>query len=231
MTGLCHRFEWLKNHINLDDEYIDTYQDDFFQTTSQINAIPENTPIVIWVGENAHEQTGLRFVLYLLKEKSNDIFLMNTTTKYKKLFHIPNAEFFPLHTGEVSPEKFRLIYERSKDVHPLTQEERKSFEEEWKKLSTKEEVLRIWEKNEIYSVDEDYYDDYIIHSARRLHRRNAGFMKSARLIGEVIGNVDQYIGDGFVEYRVRLLIMNGIFEIKGVPKAMRYYSVKLKLMN
>jgi len=56
-------------------------------------------------------------------------------------------------------------------------------------------------------------------------------MKSARLIGEVIGNVDQYIGDGFVEYRVRLLIMNGIFEIKGVPKAMRYYSVKLKLMN
>ncbi|MBP1933206.1 DUF1835 domain-containing protein [Ammoniphilus resinae] len=227
-NGLNHRFEWLKNHIIFDDEYIDSYQDHFRHTTSQINAIPENTPIVIWIGENAHEQTGLRYVLYLLKEKSNDIFLMNTTTKYKNLFPVPDAEIFPLHTGEISPEKFRLIYEKSKEVYPLTQEERHHFEDEWEKLSTKQEVLRVWGKNEISSVNEDYFDDYIIHSARRLQRRDAKFMKSARLVGEVIGHLQQYIGDGFVEYRVRHLIMNGIFEIKGIPKAMRYYSVKLK---
>lgn len=49
------------------------------------------------------------------------------------------------------------------------------------------------------------------------------FMKSAR----VIGNLNQYIGDQFVKYRVRHLIMNGVFEIEGIPKAMRFYSVKL----
>ncbi|WP_423778625.1 DUF3658 domain-containing protein [Enterococcus faecium] len=38
----------------------------------------------------------------------------------------------------------------------------------------------------------------------------------------------QYIGDQFLEYRVRHLIVNGQFEIKGVPKAMRYYSVRLR---
>jgi hypothetical protein len=32
--------------------------------------------------------------------------------------------------------------------------------------------------------------------------------------------------DGFIEYRVIELIVNGIFEIKGVPKAMRFYEVK-----
>ena len=53
-------------------------------------------------------------------------------------------------------------------------------------------------------------------------------MKSALLIGEVMGYLNQYIGDQFFEYRVRYLIVNGIFEIEGVPKAMRYYSVKIR---
>ena len=53
-------------------------------------------------------------------------------------------------------------------------------------------------------------------------------MKSARLIGEVLGHLEQYIGDAYVEYRVRQLILNDTFEIKGVPKAMRFYSVRLK---
>lgn len=58
--------------------------------------------------------------------------------------------------------------------------------------------------------------------------KSKDFMKSARVIGEVIGNLNQYIGDQFVEYRVRHLIMNGVFEIVGIPKAMRFYSVKLR---
>ncbi|WP_188737858.1 DUF3658 domain-containing protein [Oceanobacillus neutriphilus] len=63
-----------------------------------------------------------------------------------------------------------------------------------------------------------------------MHREqdSTEFIPSARLIGEVIGYLGQYISDVYVEFRVRYLIENGIFEIKGVPKAMRFYSVKLK---
>lgn len=113
---------------------------------------------------------------------------------------------------------------------PVSQEQRKKLEEEWQELSFTKEVLRIWENKKIKSVDEAYYDDYIINKAKKLYkgRKNIEFMKSARLIGEVIGYLDQYIGDEFIEYRVRHLIMNGVFEIEGVPKAMRFYSVKLK---
>ncbi|WP_071394780.1 DUF3658 domain-containing protein [Bacillus tuaregi] len=73
-------------------------------------------------------------------------------------------------------------------------------------------------------------DDYIIQKAIKLHKqqKKKSFMKSARLIGEVIGYLDQYIGDEYFEYRVRHLIMNGVFEIEGIPKAMWFYSVKLK---
>lgn len=81
----------------------------------------------------------------------------------------------------------------------------------------------------INSVNESYYDNYIIDTTRKIHieRKNNEFIKSARLIGEVMGHLNQYIGDQFIEYRVRHLIVNGIFEIEGIPKAMRYYSVRL----
>ncbi|WP_313770613.1 DUF3658 domain-containing protein [Bacillus sp. S/N-304-OC-R1] len=36
------------------------------------------------------------------------------------------------------------------------------------------------------------------------------------------------VGDGLIEYRVRELIVNGIFEIKGVLKAMRFYRGKFR---
>lgn len=229
-TGLSKRYEWLKKHINIDDEILDNYQDDFNNTVSEINAVPNDASIIIWIGENAHEQTALRYVLYLLKEKRNDIFIIDITSRFENLFAAPEIDFTPLHTGEISPEKLRLIYEKTGKGNSLTQEERKKFEREWEQLSTKQEVLRIWENNSINSVNEDYYDDYIIDTARKIHteRNNLEFMKSARLIGEVLGHLDQYIGDQFLEYRVRHLIVDGSFEIEGVPKAMRYYSVKLR---
>ncbi|GIN23413.1 DUF1835 domain-containing protein [Siminovitchia fordii] len=228
--GLTKRYEWLKNHINFDEEFMDKYQVDFNNTTININAIPQNVPIIIWVGNNSHEQTALRYVLYLLRAKINNIILINTTTNYKNQFHIPEIEYFPLHTGEITPEKLRLIYEKNRTAQPLSKEERKKFEEDWEALSTKQEVLRIWENKELYSVNEDYYDDYIINTTRNLHneQKSKGFMKSARVIGQVVGHLNQYIGDLYVEYRVRHLIMDGVFEIQGIPKAMRFYSVQLR---
>lgn len=229
-VGLNHRYQWIKNHLIIDDDYIDEYQHNLHHTTSMIHAIPKNTKIIIWVGENSHEQTALRYVLYLLKDKNNDIIIVDTTKLFKKQFNIPESDCYPLHTGEIISEKLKLIYEKAKNDSPVSQELRNKMEKEWQALSSTQEVLRVWENKEIKSVNEAYYDDYIINKAKKLHseQKNNEFMKSARLIGEVIGYLDQYIGDEYVEYRVRHLIMNGVFEIEGVPKAMRFYSVKLK---
>ncbi|WP_371017204.1 DUF1835 domain-containing protein [Pseudalkalibacillus sp. JSM 102089] len=226
--GLRKRYEWLKNHINFDDEDIDNYQKNFNDTTLEISAIPENTPIIIWMGHNAHEQTALRYVLYLLKGKTNDVSLIDATTKFKDLFVTTDTKYTLLHTGEIPPEKLELIYKSNSQNSPLSQEERKQFEEQWEALSTKQELLRIWKNSEICHVDEAYYDDYIINVAKRLHNEQEqdGFMKSARVIGEIIGHLDQYIGDQYIEYRLRNLILDGSLEIQGIPKAMRYYSVK-----
>lgn len=48
-----------------------------------------------------------------------------------------------------------------------------------------------------------------------------------RIIGEVYGRIEQYVGDDFLEYRLRKLIEKGAFEYEGSLEAMRSYSIKL----
>ncbi|ARK29611.1 DUF1835 domain-containing protein [Halalkalibacter krulwichiae] len=226
-VGKVNRYEWLKDHINYHEKYIDSYLKRFDKTIEKVKRIPNNNPILIWYGDNAHEQTGLRFVLYLLKGRQNEVVVLNTS----KLYPVDsNIAYRPLYTGEISPEKVQMIYEHSNRLRFLEKMERQQFEEEWEELATAHDVLRIWKGNEVLSVSEDFYDDYIVQKARNLHYEqvNKSFIKAARVIGEVIGHVNQYIGDEYIEYRLRSLIMNGVFEIKGVPKALRYYSVKIR---
>ena len=228
--GVANRYEWLRTHINIDDEVLFNYEDNFKRTVSNIEQIPSHHPIIIWAGENAHEQTGLSFVLYLLKEKTNDIFVINTNEAYKTHFDKPEIDFTPRNMGELSYKQLIKIYEHEKNGPALTQTERQAFEQQWEQLCEGKEVLRIWESNKIVSVPETFYDEYIINTVKKFHqeKKHNDFIKSARIIGEVMGHLNQYIGDQFIEYRVRRLIVDGIFDMEGVPKAMRYYSIKMR---
>jgi len=214
----------------MDDEGLFTYETSFQQTILNIEQIPSDHPIVIWAGENAHEQTGLRFVLYLLKEKRNNIVMININEAYKTHFERPEIDFIPRCMGELSSGQLKQIYENEKNAHVLTQTERKAFEQQWVQLCNEKEVLRIWENNKIISVPENYYDEYIINTVKNFHqkKKHNDFIKSARIIGEVIGHLNQYIGDQFIHYRIIRLIMDGVLDMEGVPTAMRYYSIKIR---
>lgn len=224
--GIKQRKKWLFLHINMDEQRTHTYIEDFQRTLTEISNIPEHIPIYIWLANNAHEQTGVRLVLQILKEKKNDIRLLNINTAFQHLW----PSMIPSHSGEVGKDELKKIYKTHKIDQPLTDWLRNKLAEEWIQLAETTDALRIWEDDQIKSVPESYFDAFIIEKARYLHNEQTkpDFMKSARLIGEVLGNSDQYVGDAFFEYRVRQLILEGIFEIEGVPKAMRFYSVKLK---
>ncbi|AMO85184.1 DUF1835 domain-containing protein [Solibacillus sp. FSL K6-1781] len=230
LQGISNRSKWFRNHIIIDDEDLYHHEEHFKQTIVDLQQTPNDHPIIIWAGENAHEQTGLRFVLYLLKEKANDIHIIHTNEAYKTYFDRPDIDFTPLNMGELSSDQLMEIYENEKKGHLLTQAERKTLDDEWKQLCQTNDVLRIWENQKIKSVPENFYDAYIINTVKKLHqnKQNKDFIKSARIIGEVMGHLDQYIGDHFFEYRVRRLIVDGVFDLEGVPKAMRYYSIKIR---
>jgi hypothetical protein len=104
------------------------------------------------------------------------------------------------------------------------------LENEWENIAASDRILRIWQNGEVENVEASYYDDLLIKKLKELEPQSDdnGFIKSARLIGETMGSCNQYIGDSYLEYRLREMIYAGILEIKGVPKAMRYYSVRCK---
>lgn len=229
-TGMEARFAWMKKAMNIDDSEFHDYTRNFKKTVAEIISIPNDLPITIWTAENSHEQTGLRYVLYLLKDKVNDIQIINTTKLHAAYFNRPDLKYIVLHSGEIAPEKLQFIYEKNIQQPSLSNDDRQHLVEEWLTLSENHEGLRIWRNGKILSVSEDFYDQFIINMAKKLHHHQKvmSFMKSARLIGDVLGHLDQYVGDGFLENRLRKLIEAGIFDIEGSLKAMRYYSIKLK---
>lgn len=229
-VGRKRRYEWLRDHLNYQDDFIEEeYENRFSKALEEIDSIPNHVPIVIWTAENADEQTGMRYLLYLLKEKENNVFLINTTIAFQELFNTSEFQYFYFHTGAVEPKKLNTIYQNTQ-TKPVSIQERIQFEEEWITLSETEGLVRVWEDTKIKAVSEDYFDELIVTSAQRLHakQREKDFIKSGRLIGEVYGHIDNNVGDAYLEYRLRNLIYNGVFEIKGIPKGMRYYSVKLR---
>lgn len=171
----------------------------------------------------------MRVALYLLREKSNPIKIINTTKEFSTVFAEKKLDDYPLKTAEIASEQLAAIYQET-SAKELTPVQRRELVKEWLTLSESDKKLRLWQNDHIHSVSEDYLDDFIIRSLQKLNkeRGNNDFIKSARLIGEVIGHSLHLVGDGFIEYRVRELIVNGIFDIKGVPKAMRFYEIKFR---
>ncbi|WP_416144112.1 DUF1835 domain-containing protein [Planococcus koreensis] len=166
-TGQDARKEWLFANIN-SGETADDYANKFRNALLQIEDISQDVPIYLWFGDNAEEQTGLRFYLNLLREKKNEIFLLNTTQLYKKYFAGDDLAFF--HTGLLDSKILKRFFEEEKDNEGLTEEQRIDYLEEWNILSETTEVLRVWNDGRIAAAPEDYYDALILETVKKLHK-------------------------------------------------------------
>lgn len=222
--GQLARKEWLVNNLTAYDSYFeDEYLPRFKKTVEVLHSIPNETPITIWKAENAHEHVGLSFVIAQLKDKKN-IRVMNTSEASKEILKL---EYDIRGTGELAPESLALIQKSFVELPYLTVEKRMQFEHEWDSLSKSTEFLRVWTDNEVHSVQEDYFDQFIIECAKRVSA-DKGFIKAPIVIGEALGLVEQLVGDTFLEYRLKQLIKKEVFEFVGSLEEMRFYSVKLR---
>ena len=228
-AGQVARQQWLHGNLPIEGYNYEEYLSEMKAALEKLQAIPSHVPITIWIGNNAHEHVGLAFVLYLLKNATHNIYVINTADGFDKLFREPNIDYTVGHTGEIAPEKLLAIRGAYKEISLLTKEERQALENEWETLREEHTVLRIWENNRVISVSEDYIDNFIIQCAKNLESDGFTdqFYKSARLVGEVLGHFEQYIGDSFIEYRLKVLIQTEIFHMIGSLRAMRFYSVRL----
>ncbi|UFU00146.1 DUF1835 domain-containing protein [Radiobacillus kanasensis] len=228
-VGQTFRNEWLYEHINYEqDDY--EYENKFTNTLREIEDIPQQVPIYIWYGNNVDEQTALRFLLFLIRAKTNDVFLMNSTELYDRYIRPKSTGQQIFHTGHIEPKDLRLLFEKNRKNPPIFEQERIQFHSEWNSLAQTKEMLRLWMKDEIKGVKEDYYDSLIINTIETLHLEQGkkDFIMTGRVIEEILSVMNGLINPFFLEYRIRHLIYSGVLELKGIPKSMRHYSVNLR---
>jgi hypothetical protein len=208
--GVKERFQWKHNNLINERNHFEEGEKNYDQTLEFLDSIPRGESITIWAGENAHEQTGLRYAAALLKEKDHAVFVINPTMKYIKLFKQPKRFYIPYYSGEIPPEKLEVIYNHSKNDPPLTDYDLDDLNREWKELSESNQTLRLWRNGRLNGASEDYYDEFILDIAKGiLNKHENEYIKAGRVIGEVIGQIDQTIGNEFIESRLRVLIGKG----------------------
>ncbi|PGK33973.1 hypothetical protein CN907_24275 [Bacillus anthracis] len=222
--GQLARKEWLLNNLTSYDCYFEEeYLPRFKETLEDLHSIPNETPITIWKADNAHEHVGLCFAITQLKDKKN-IRIMNTSEASTEIL---NKTYAIRGTGELSPESLAALHRNFVDLPYLTTESRVTLENGWNHLSDQRELLRVWKENDVHSVQEDYFDQFIIECAKSIGA-DREFLKAPRVIGEALGLVEQLVGDTFLEYRLKELIKQEVFEFVGSLNEMRFYSVKLR---
>ncbi|MCR8842264.1 DUF1835 domain-containing protein [Paenibacillus sp. SC116] len=227
--GLMRRWEWLQDHIHPGD---DDDRDSIFRSNEhlmqQFERIPPTGSVYVWGANNAHEQSGLRYAIYLLRDKSNHVVLCDAVEMKQQLFHTPPTHNASYYSGELHMDKLPTILEHSLTYSPIDVEERRRLEQEWRVLSEDTGNLRVIKDGKVANVPVDYYDACLLQTVEQLHQAQDeyNFIKSARVIGQALVSAEQYVNDSYFEYRLRELIYSGMLEIKGIPRAMRYYSVK-----
>ncbi|ALS26129.1 phosphohydrolase [Paenibacillus sp. 32O-W] len=182
--------------------------------------------VVAWAGESASEQIGLRRLAAALADDT-EISVIDTTAlankRYKKTA-FENEDAIYRSTGELGPDKLALLLP---EARLLTPREREAYADEWRQLVADGGILRVMDKGRPLSVDGSYFDADIMEAVSNLTGAEGRLVKCARIVGEVIGSANQYVGDSYIEYRVRELIKEGKLVYTGSLNAMRYYSVGL----
>ncbi|MEH6944883.1 DUF1835 domain-containing protein, partial [Bacillus sp. JJ722] len=147
-SGFIQRYAWLQDHLHHYIEELDDFFNYYTITLLAINRISEHIRIVIWSGDNAHEQTGLAYLLYLLKEKRNDIYIMDAPYIFNKQTNNSECK----HTSRVPFKAYQELLPSTYELKPLTNDLRLEYENVWEQLTSTDEKLRIMQNGKIRSV-------------------------------------------------------------------------------
>lgn len=222
--GLKRREEWLGGI--LDTEVYLRFSLQWENVLRSLETTPSDLPIYIWAGEHVGEQIAKQLFVKLLAGKENQIFVIDSTMIYRKLFDTADIQTLSIYTAEMSIDQLKEI--KSSGLYKeLTTTKRKQMEENWDVLSQTQSYVRLFENGLIQEFDETALDSFIVEVVKE-QSMDGSFVKAARIIGEVYGRKGYQLGDSFIESRLLRLIMTGVLEMQGFPKEMRRYSVRLK---
>jgi hypothetical protein len=229
-TGRQNRFLWMMEY---DGDYKygqhSNHEHQLVNMVKTVKSIPENKTIVIWCADNAHDQTGLRFALYLLREREQPINIVNMTELFNVTGLQNKDEVIPYASGLIDREYYQAIVRKYYEGFPLEPSQRRRYESEWLMLTGQDHVLRLWEDGTVKGNDEIALDEVIVKSVIELeHEQDEnGFIKAGSVVARVCDTSQQLVGYSFITYRIWILVNQGVLTFRGLPGALHQFSVKL----
>jgi hypothetical protein len=217
---------WLMEHDR------DSYYSDSINQEHQIERmidtlknIPESKTVVVWCADNAHDQTGLRFAMYLLRERKSPVHMVNVTQILTETAQ-GNA---PVSQALVERDKYIEILRNYGEGIPLNSDLRKRYESEWLGLAGQDDVLRLWEEGKIICCQEVKLDEVIVKSVMELQDKlNPGnFVKAGDVVTKILESSQQRISYSFIIYRIWSLVSDGVLTFKGLPGFPHQFSLGL----
>ncbi|MFJ7744674.1 DUF1835 domain-containing protein [Peribacillus sp. NPDC097295] len=227
--GITERLEWLQKAYRFDEKMSQQYVALFHDAIIRIQQIEEGDSVIIWTCENAAEQFGLRLVSHLLSGKKCAISVCNTYFPMLYFHEDKHAQFDIRHSGEVSPDQMKQMLKLN-ELEQLTEGKIALLKNEALQLMEGHSTVRTWVRGRMIEDIESRDDESIIQYANEFQSKYGvdEFYNATRLIGHVLGWSQHDISDTWIDYRLRMLIKNGVFDYTGDTRDMRSYQVRLK---
>lgn len=218
--GYQNRNTWFNDFfekINGDEESKNYFEEAVKGIKNEIKDIKNEDKILICYGSNSSDITGLMYLASILKDKKENIYIINVSET--EVEDGKGRIYRPKAFAEIHPEKFDLFFQEMKIWNETS---RREYEKSWEILTKETHTLRRLEKGKIISIDDDYYDGYILDKCPK------DFVMCARIIGEVMGHSEDFLSDSFVYWRIMILIEKGLIDFSGTLDSMTQFSIRKK---
>lgn len=177
----------------------------------------KNEKIYLWTGHAASEIINTARLLYRLQPKNNNVFVFDFSN-----FSMKNIHGEIVYPRCLNATGLSQVDEVEKHFHQLTDEDVSKFKKLWKKVKFGNSLLWILDKNgQIVEKEETYFDSLLLSYCTH------EFQHPARIIGYTLCDVDFNIGDLYLHYRMKQLVLMNKLEICGKLEKMQDYKVKL----
>lgn len=238
LTGMQNRHQWMAER---DENYSISQhchqENQLVHMALTVKSIPPHMIIVIWVADNAHDQTGLRFVLHLLRDRIQPVHLVNVTELYQSGAVHGTDDFVPLYRGAIDRESYLFIVEKYSQGYPLESDQRRFYASDWLRLVEENQMLRLWEDTAIISYDENALDEIILRSVIELeeeqerNQARKGYVSAGSVFIRVLEVSRQLVDTSFVVNRMREMIKRGVLLCVGQPGELHQFSLRAAQVN
>jgi CII-binding regulator of phage lambda lysogenization HflD len=230
--GLLARMQWkydkLVDHLAMQSS---NHANQIEQMSETIVRLPESQKIYIWCADNAHDQLGLRFVLYMLGESKHAVTILNITQMAQSLPGYEEGISLPYAIGQLEQAQKAGMIRLFEQQTAITGLERKRYADEWREWSEQPSVLRIWENGTVKHLAVDALDDQLLAALRRQTELGKadehGFVQAGLVIGDFLRRYSQFVCYSYLEYRIWSMISDGVLAFRGLPGAIHKYSIRV----